>query len=319
MRYGSLFSGYGGLDLAVAAVFDARCAWHCELDGDASTVLAHHWPDVPNLRDITAVDWSTVEPVDILCGGFPCQDISSAGRQAGIMEGTRSGLWYRYADAIRHLRPRVVVVENVGALVVRGLDIVLGSLAEIGFDAEWCSVRASDVGAPHRRERVFIVAADSSGARLWQHAGGPPTEEARSDGRDLAGDHGGERFDRFGWPATTDTDAASSSRRQSRSSRTDRRTTPDGALRRGAWGPYAAAIERWERATRTAPPPTDAEGRLNPQLPEWMMGLPAGWVTDLGLSRTAQLRLIGNGVCPQQAEHAIRLLLDRAPTLEAVS
>ena len=159
MRYGSLFSGYGGLDLAIEEVLGATCAWHCEVDPAAARILAHRWPGVPNLGDITAVDWSTVEPVDILSGGFPCQDISSAGLKAGLEKGTRSGLWYRYADAVRVLRPRLVVVENVSALLARGVDVVLGSLAELGYDARWTSVRAADVGAPHRRERIFLVAA----------------------------------------------------------------------------------------------------------------------------------------------------------------
>ena len=174
LRYGSLFSGVGGLDLAVEHLTGATAAWHCELDPHASKVLAAHWPGVPNLGDITAVDWSAVEPVDVLAGGFPCQDISSAGRQAGIEEGTRSGLWFRYADAVRVLRPRLVVVENVGALLVRGLDVVLGSLAALGYDARWTCLRASDVGAPHQRDRLFLAAwpqGDLSG--LTWLAGGP--------------------------------------------------------------------------------------------------------------------------------------------------
>jgi DNA (cytosine-5)-methyltransferase 1 len=153
---GSLFSGYRGLDIALERTLGVDFAWHVESDPNASKVLAAH-SDLPNHGDITTVDWARVEPVDLLCG-FPCQDISSAGLGVGIKEGTRSGLWYRYADAIRVLRPRLVVVENVGALLVRGLDIVLGSLAELGYDAQWTCLRASDVGACHRRERMFLVA-----------------------------------------------------------------------------------------------------------------------------------------------------------------
>lgn len=156
---GSLFTGYGGLDMAVCEFFPgATVSWYSELDKHACTVLAAHHPDVPNLGDITEVDWNEVPRVNILTGGFPCQDISHAGKGAGLEEGTRSGLWFRMADAVRVLRPDLVVVENVRALTRRGLDRVLGDLADLGFDAEWCCVRASDAAAPHRRERIFLTA-----------------------------------------------------------------------------------------------------------------------------------------------------------------
>ena len=185
MRIGSLFSGAGGLDIAVEQFFGARTVWHCELDPAASKVLACRWPGVPNLGDITAVDWSTVEAIDVLCGGFPCQDISSAGRQAGMGTGTRSGLWSEFVRAIAALRPRVVIIENVRNLlsvsanrdmepepdalgdartqpVLRGLGAVLGDLSDLGYDAQWVTVSAASVGAPHKRERVFVLAIDAN-------------------------------------------------------------------------------------------------------------------------------------------------------------
>lgn len=117
MKIGSLFSGYGGLDLAVEAVTGAYPAWFCEFDPAPSKVLAYHWPDVPNHKDVTQIDWADVEPVDILTGGSPCQDLSQAGKRAGMTEGTRSNLWVNMREAINHLRPRLVVWENVlGAL-----------------------------------------------------------------------------------------------------------------------------------------------------------------------------------------------------------
>lgn len=181
MKAGSLFSGVGGLDMAVSHVFGAEHAWVCEFDPAASLVLATRFPNVPNLGDITKVDWSAVEPVDILCGGFPCQDLSAAGKQAGLQEGTRSGLWSHFATAIDMLRPRIVVIENVrgllsakahrgvesedttvgeggGGSVLRAAGAVLGDLADLGYDAEWQLVSAASVGAPHKRDRVFIVA-----------------------------------------------------------------------------------------------------------------------------------------------------------------
>ena len=117
MQIGSLFSGAGGLDLAAEMVFGGRVVWQAEIDPAAAKVLAHRFPGIPNLGDITEVDWSTVDQVDVLCGGFPCQDVSSAGRQAGLRPGTRSGLWLEMANVIDQLRPRLVVIENVRGLL----------------------------------------------------------------------------------------------------------------------------------------------------------------------------------------------------------
>ena len=106
LRLGSLFSGYGGLDLAVEEVFDAHTIWFSEINEPVAGVFARHWPDAPNLRDITTINWSRVEPVDILIGGFPCQDVSTVGKRAGLAPGTRSGLWAHMATAIEVLQPR---------------------------------------------------------------------------------------------------------------------------------------------------------------------------------------------------------------------
>jgi len=117
LKIGSLFSGYGGLDLAVEHVFNATTVWFSELNEPVARVFARHWPDAPNLGDITAIDWSQVEPVDILIGGFPCQDVSTVGKRAGIAPGTRSGLWAHMAAAIDALQPEWVVIENVRGLL----------------------------------------------------------------------------------------------------------------------------------------------------------------------------------------------------------
>jgi DNA (cytosine-5)-methyltransferase 1 len=187
---GSLFSGYGGLDIAVSQFFDAEVVWHCEWEDAPSKVLQAHWPGVPNYRDVSSVNWGSVSPVDILTGGFPCQDVSHAGRRAGLGSGTRSGLWSEFAKAIDVLRPKMVVIENVRGLlsakagsdleycagcmgetggganvVLRALGAVLGDLADLGYDAKWCGVRASDVGAPHNRYRIFIYAWDRGGGK----------------------------------------------------------------------------------------------------------------------------------------------------------
>ena len=116
-KAGELFAGYGGLALAVSSVFGAETGWLCEVDKYASQVLAHRFPDVPNLGDVTTIDWGSVEPVDIIAGGSPCQDVSVAGARAGMSEGTRSNLWVAMRDAVSVIKPSFVVWENVrGAL-----------------------------------------------------------------------------------------------------------------------------------------------------------------------------------------------------------
>lgn len=179
---GSLFTGYGGLDMGVAMAVDptARVAWTSDVEPGPCTLAEVRWPDTPNLGDITKVDWADVEPVDIICGGSPCQDLSLAGKRAGMATGTRSGLWESMAAAIETIRPRLVVWENVqGALsarayspvesepsmlgtgtnepALRAAGRVVGDLASLGYSTAWRIVRASDAGAPHQRARFFLI------------------------------------------------------------------------------------------------------------------------------------------------------------------
>jgi len=210
-RIGSLFSGYGGIDLGLRELWpDAETVWVSDIEKGPIKVLAHRYPDAPNLGDVTKVDWSTVEPVDIITGGSPCQDLSHAGKRAGMKPGTRSGLWASMCDAIETLRPSLVIWENVrGALSaeaitgdvescgfcmadrdgqpMRALGRVLGDLADIGYDAAWVGLRAADVGACHGRFRVFVLAwpADAPSVGLeW-------TRSARAGRHGLADGSGG--------------------------------------------------------------------------------------------------------------------------------
>ena len=153
---GSLFTGIGGLDLGLERA-GMQIVWQSEIDPYACRVLAARYPYIPNLGDITAIDWSTVERPNLICGGFPCQDISIAGVGAGL-EGEHSGLWTHFATAVRQLRPQYVVVENSPALPVRGLGDVLADLAGCGYDAEWDCIPAASIGAPHLRARTWLVA-----------------------------------------------------------------------------------------------------------------------------------------------------------------
>lgn len=181
LTIGSLFSGYGGLDLAVAELFEAKVLWHVEYDKAPSQILEHHYPEIPNYGDITKVDFSQIPKVNILTGGFPCQDLSLAGKRAGLKDGTRSGLWSYFAEAIDTIKPDWIIIENVKGLlsatansnleqcpecmgetrnqpILRALGAVLGDLAELGYNAQWQNLQAAQIGAPHRRERIFILA-----------------------------------------------------------------------------------------------------------------------------------------------------------------
>jgi DNA (cytosine-5)-methyltransferase 1 len=167
LTFGSLFAGIGGFDLGLERA-GMICKWQVELDDYASRVLAKHWPNVPRHDDVRTFptaerDWS----VDLICGGFPCQDISGAGTKRGLA-GERSGLWREFARIIGFLRPRYVVVENVSALLVRGMGTVLGDLAALGYDSEWHCIPAAAVGAPQFRDRVWIVAHPSRRGFAWQ-------------------------------------------------------------------------------------------------------------------------------------------------------
>lgn len=378
LRVGSMFSGYGGLDMAVGSVLDAEPAWFVEFDDGPSRILAHHWPGVPNFGDVTQVDWSTVPPVDVLTGGSPCQDLSHAGKRAGMTEGTRSNLWVNMREAIAVLKPRLVVWENVlGALSaeatsdsdvelgtrllgdgggghLRALGRVLGDLAEIGYDAAWTTVRASDVGAPHHRARVFLIAwpcegvSDPEGSRR-DH--GAATHDGQADreiyapgddchspadphgfgveagGQPLAGPPQQSQLDDRERSLSNPLGAGWSERRRAAPGEAQGgrpHSEPDGRGDGVRWGQYAPAVRRWERMTRPAPAPTElnknGKPRLSAAFAEWMMGLPTGHVTGVpGLSRAAQLKAIGNGVCPQQGAAALSELLTLATRQGGVS
>jgi DNA (cytosine-5)-methyltransferase 1 len=153
LTFGSLFSGIGGLELGLERA-GWRCVWQSEIDSYASAVLKRHWPNVPNLGDITTIDWSTVERPSLLTGGYPCPAFSQAARGRNVAP----DLWPHMRDAIAALRPRWVLLENVAAHLGRGFSAVLADLHALGFDAEWSIVTACSVGASHTRRRLFCVA-----------------------------------------------------------------------------------------------------------------------------------------------------------------
>jgi DNA (cytosine-5)-methyltransferase 1 len=347
LRIGSLFSGYGGLDLAAEHAFDAETVWFSELDTGVAGVFDRHWPDAPNFGDITTVAWNTVEPVDVLCGGFPCQDVSTVGKQAGLAPGTRSGLWSHMATAIEALQPRLVVIENV-----RGLLSARATRPQTqGAIPDDCNPRTATfrdlepelwgLGDESTRplRALGAVLGDLADLRLHARWIGLPAS------RIGAPDH---RFRIFilAWRPGTVPDAARdglfAGRRESgsgegpawhgravapdhrpRSARTgwlagqeeragDAVRTDRGHLHR--WGRYAPAIARWEHITgRAAPAPAlieDRSPRPAPEFVEWVMGLPTGWINDPGhgMTQNQQITALGNGVLPLQAVTALRAL-----------
>lgn len=265
MRVGSLFAGIGGFDLGLErAGFDI--AWQVEIDPYCQRVLAKHWPTVQRYGDIRAVDWQSVEPVDLLCGGFPCQDISLAGKGAGLA-GERSGLWFEYAKAIEALQPRYVLIENVSALRSRGLDQVLGSLAALGYDAEWHCIPASAVGAPHRRDRIWVVAYPAIDGR----------EQGQSNGRGRAAGVSPRQEHRLGHGGSALADASEQQR--------DR------------WMHWTCG---WEREPQEALRDAGGGGREETwmSIPEPLLGRVAHGVPN----RVDRLKGLGNAIVPQIAE-----------------
>jgi DNA (cytosine-5)-methyltransferase 1 len=308
LTVGSLFSGIGGLELGLERTGGFRTVWQVERDEFARRVLAKHWPDVRRHDDVRtfppgdgdAAGWRC----DVICGGFPCQDISVAGRGAGI-GGERSGLWAEFARIVRLLRPRLVLVENVPALLGRGLGTVLGDLAACGYDAEWDCIPAAAVGAPHLRDRVFVVA----------HAHGERREEFDPPALAARAGFAGRVFA----PSAAVPDPEGDGR---------------GARREGG---TAGAGPGQEDAADVADPPGGAGGEDGADLPGacerdvpcaaggrgargsrggggpdggWWGAEPAvGRVADGVPDRVDRLRCLGNAVVPQVAEFIGRRLL----------
>jgi len=321
--YLSLFSGIGGLDLAVEA-HGFRCVGQVEWDAHCTRVLERWWPTVPRWGDVTEFNATayaggsgqqgarpriarnaeparTHAPVDLIIGGFPCQPASTAGRRKGTADDR--WLWPEVARVVGELRPRALLVENVpGLLTVNGgraFSEIIGTLADLGYDATWTSLRASDVGACHKRQRIFLLAHAPGFGR--GALGAKPTGFIRasiggsgSGGVAPHADHGGHGS-QLRPPGLTGVHAGDSG------------AEPRGADRgRFAWGAYEPAVRRWERVMGPAPMPVDDKGRLAPSFVEWMQGFEPGWIE--GMTRTQALKALGNAVVPQQGAAAFSIL-----------
>ena len=284
MKVLDLFSGVGGFSLGLE-----RCGMHtvafCEVDKKCRQVLKKHWPDVPIYDDVRKLTYEQlkqdgISEIDLIAGGFPCQDISLAGQGAGIT-GTRSGLWTEFARLIGEIRPRYAIVENVSALLGRGLDRVLGDLASLGYDAQWHCIPACAVGAPHQRDRVWIVA----NARY----------RARGNKREIKVVVDG--LCRYG---RTETMADTN---QKESSRLSVRKSPENS-RSGICGEDVSCPDS-ERCEKQQRPVTKDQRPGRPQLEcsnWWEIEPGVGRVVDGFPGRVDRLKGLGNAVVPQVVE-----------------
>lgn len=181
-----LFAGIGGFSLGLERAGGFRTVAFCEVDPKARKVLQKHWPNVPIYDDVRKLTGETLNKdgisVDVITGGFPCQDLSYAGKGAGLA-GERSGLWYEYLRLITEITPQWIIIENVSALRSRGLEVVLRGLAEVGYDAEWHCIPASALGAPHQRDRLWIIAYPVRVGTQVSAEGEHPTEQVLGGSR----------------------------------------------------------------------------------------------------------------------------------------
>lgn len=288
-----LFSGIGGFSLGLERAGMKTVAF-CEIEPFCRRVLAKHWPEVPCYDDVRTLTAERLAAdgiaVDVICGGFPCQDISLAGKGAGI-EGERSGLWAEYARLIGELRPKYVIVENVSALLSRGLDRVLGDLAALGYDAEWHCIPASAVGAPHRRDRIWIIAYPGS----EQHEG-----SCVAVGRQAAAGFSAAHMadaDSFPWHEGRSGDGAQEQRRWN----ADR-----GGIRPDVCDPNGSGLEIWQRECGDARAKQPSAFRTN----WWAVEPDVGRVAHGIPARVGRLRSLGNAVVPQIPEIIGRAIME---------
>jgi DNA (cytosine-5)-methyltransferase 1 len=277
--------------MAVEAYFDAEMVWCAEIDKHASQLIKKRF-DKPNHGDIKTIQWDQVEPIDVLTAGYPCQPFSHAGFRKGTED--ERHLWPYIKEAISSLRPGIVVLENVRGHLSLGFDQVLADLTEIGYDTCWQVIRASDVGAPHQRARLFIIAYPINCRCTQRNAVGSKSTLTESANN--------------GHAPNSDSDA----REESRRATICVPGTCEG-LRNGKDKGQARHEYRFSRSMdRQAVPDTLDQERLNTKFVEYMMGLPVGWITDLDLTRAQMLKMLGNGVVPQQAYHALEILMRHA-------
>ena len=340
LTFGSLFAGVGGFDLGFERA-GFKCKWQVEIDDYATRILERHWPDVHRERDIRQCGPHNLEPVDCIIGGFPCQDISYCGKGAGL-DGARSGLFFEAIRLVCELRPRAVVLENVAGLLTRGLDRVLGTLAEVGFDAEWHCIPAAAVGAPHIRDRVFVLAYAGSRRRIAFNNEKRSTRKTESNRKAINACDGscslpnakGSRLERQRQAIFVDDgksgNVANSQRLgQSSPGNAEQHSQADGNRETdftGSGGQVFTNANSTQReggrlpgGTRTEHSDTGSGGwwAVEPAVGELVNGVSGGLVRFAGRvatgipNRVHKLRCLGNAIVPQVAEVVARMAMDR--------
>jgi DNA (cytosine-5)-methyltransferase 1 len=281
-----IFSGIGGFSIGLEAASMQTVAF-CEINPFCRKILTRHWPSVPIFPDITIIhkeDLKKLPKIDVIAGGFPCQDISVAGKQKGI-EAKRSGLWKEFARLINEIKPKYAIIENVANLRSTGLISVLQDLWEIGYDAEWHCIPASAFGAPHRRDRIWIIAHPACIGKVGLSIGKEETESTPGDSCKNATDPDCQRLQRCGG-----FEKISSICSQEQV------------------GMYycGRGVKQWGEEPLEVPRLKDE--RLNPDWVEWLMGYPISW-TDGG-SRRERLMALGNSVVPLIPEFLGKVVVD---------
>lgn len=309
-----LFSGIGGFSLGLERAGMKTVAF-CEVDKKCQQVLKKHWPGVPIFDDVATLKGENIEEtVDVICGGFPCQDISLAGKGAGL-EGKRSGLWSEFKRLIEEIKPKYAIIENVSALRSRGLDQVLREISEIGYDAEWHCITASSIGAPHRRDRIWIVAyprdntrRDSIEGSLGRNGEGKLEERIRTS----------ETTETTGSSQTSETlsDSNSAGRRKSNeemergsseqldssSVQSSQDVSNSNVTRLERWlSDGIASSQGWEESS---------DGRTTERSVRWRRGRNSEWTSEPSVGRVVdgfpgrvdRLKQLGNAVVPQIPE-----------------
>lgn len=281
-----IFSGIGGFSIGLEAASMQTVAF-CEINPFCRKILTRHWPSVPIFPDITIIhkeDLKKLPRIDVIAGGFPCQDISVAGKQKGI-EAKRSGLWKEFARLINEIKPKYAIIENVANLRSQGLIVVLQDLWEIGYDAEWHCIPASAFGAPHRRDRIWIIAHPACIGKVGLSIGKEETESTPGDSCKNATDPDCQRLQRCGG-----FEKISSICSQEQV------------------GMYycGRGVKQWGEEPLEVPRLKDE--RLNPDWVEWLMGYPISW-TDGG-SRRERLMALGNSVVPLIPEFLGKVVVD---------